>query len=107
MIDTVNLHPTENSISEGSDIPPMAPTIFNTGRGPVLAMDWPGICSIGMMREGSETSTVAVMIYDPRPVLGHEGPGTAALSQMTAEQARNFGASLIELADQIDGGSRQ
>lgn len=107
MTNTVDLYPAENAICEGNDIPPMEPTVFNTGRGPVLATDWPGICSIGMVRDGVEKSTVAVMIYDPKPFLGFGGPGTAALSQMTAEQARNFGASLIELADQMDGTPRQ
>lgn len=105
MSETIELEWLENAIVEGNDIPAMPPSIFNMPRGPVLAMDYPGICSIGFLRGGGKSS-VAVMVYDSKPIEGWD-LGSGAICQLTPEQARNFGASLIELADQMDRRPRQ
>lgn len=76
---------------------------IQTPRGPVLLADAPGFTTIRVNHD--DAPSIAVMVYDP-PAAGEEH-GTGYIVQMTPEQARHAGASMIHLANLVEPGRVQ
>jgi hypothetical protein len=83
--------------------PPLGGVQIQTSRGPVLVADAAGFTTIRVNHDDSPS--IAVLVYDPAP--DAEQTGTGYIVQMTPEQARHAGASLIHLANLADGGRAQ
>jgi hypothetical protein len=71
-------------------------------RGPVRLSDAPGLTSVTIDHADPAKSRVGVIVY--RPARAGEELGAGMIGQMEASVARNFGASLLRLADKLDGG---
>jgi hypothetical protein len=80
--------------------PPFGGIEIETVRGPVRVVDAPGLTSLAFDRD--EASSIGLMIYEPSHERG--GVGVGMIVQMGPATARNFAASLVHLANRIDGG---
>lgn len=103
MTDRIKIDKTEHCLSRNDSITPLGGVEYQTPRGPVYAVDVPGYLNLEVVRE--DGSSIAIMLYHP-PCEGQE-LGAAFITQMSAENARLIGASLIELANKVDGGVAQ
>ena len=77
---------------------------IQTVRGPVHCHDAPGIMTFRADIPG-EQSGVWLLAYDPE-ARQHSGKGFGLIHQMKPDEARTVAASLLRLANQIDGGER-
>lgn len=96
MSDPIKLEKTEHYQRTNCRIPPIGPCVIVTPRGSIQVEEVPGFLTIEVSRSKSPNSVV-VMLYDP-------GSKAGLIVQMTADNALNAGASMIALANRIDGG---
>lgn len=104
MPNTIKLEKTDTFQSIGDSIEPFGDCQIVTVRGLISAAEVPGYTTILVERDGGPAS-VMVMLYHP-PCDGAD-LGTGLITQLSASSARQVGASLIDLANRIDGGSAQ
>lgn len=81
-------------------IAPIGPMSMVTRKGIITAYDAPGITSLEIRNEDGSVRSAAIVVYDPSPEVG-----AGLIVQMSADSARRFGASLIGIANLIDGGA--
>jgi hypothetical protein len=98
--DTLHLNKLEGYMAVTCSFPPLGGVHIETPRGPVLVADAPGFTTIRVNHE--DEPSIAVLVYDP-PRAGEE-QGAGYIVQMSPDNARNAGASLIHLANLVDGG---
>jgi hypothetical protein len=65
--------------------------------------DAPGVLTVEISGDGRVPS-VGIMLYDPEPQTV-SGKGVGFISQLDAGSARNVAASLLRMADRLDGGA--
>lgn len=80
----------------------VGPMVIETPHGQVMVLDAPGLTTTKIERPGVPTS-IALIVYDPEPVPDLGNLGTALLAQLDPEIARAIAASLLRLANEIDG----
>lgn len=71
----------------------------DTPRGTIEAIEIPGLTSIMVERDNGDRSIV-MLSYDPEHSAG-------VFVQLSPDLARNMGASLLHLANLVDGGKAQ
>lgn len=84
-------------ITTRCNIAPIGPVDIVTPSGPVRAHDAPGLIALTVTTDAQ--TVIAVLAYDPTPDIAH-----GLLAQMDPATARNFGATLLALADALEGG---
>lgn len=92
---------TYQSVRE--QLEPLGDMVVQTPHGAVMCREVAGFTTLFFMREG-QPATMMLMVFDPPVVPG--GTGQAMGIQISASTARSLGASLIELANNIDGERR-
>lgn len=75
---------------------PIGPLTIATARGVIEAAEVPGCSTIEMRDPNGAPLTIMLFLYDPET-------GSGMFNQMSAEMARHMGASLIHLANRLDG----
>lgn len=90
---------TENTVIDRTQSRRLGPQLISLPEGDAVCTDADSLtCIVAQDRETSELFGMVIAVAT------HEGCRLGSLSPMTADQARNFAASLIETANQIDGG---
>ena len=103
MTDTIKMHKLPGYSSHRETAEPIGQVLLETSYGPVMAVEAPGITTM-MIEGGGKPSTIAVLVYMPQ----HSAdPGMGLIVQVGPEAARNLAASLLHLANAIDGGAAQ
>lgn len=90
---------TDNTVVDRAQSRKLGPQLINLPEGDAVCTDADSLTCI--IAQDPETNELFGMVI---AVATHEGCRIGSLSPMTADQARNFAASLIETANQIDGG---
>lgn len=79
--------------------------IIATPQGKVRAYDAPGFTTMLGEREVMSKSMILLMVYNPNMREADEAAiGTGMVVQLPPDSARSIAASLLRLADRIDGG---
>lgn len=98
-METKQIPITEDTILDHDEIAPMGPVMLELPEGPALCHDAVSCTAITAIRPASGEKFIAII--NAADFWGHR---LGALAQFTPDQARNFAASLIRSANEIDGG---